>query len=332
MSLIPYRKADLWGYANPDKTIAIKPQFQEADLFSEGFAVVKKGGKYGYINKEGKVVIPFKFYSAKAFRVGYKDLKKDFKPGDGTLNAQKAVLFAGAAPNADGVEICIGTNGIKIPQCPAIPDNSAPDVNKTTTVTVEKNYSTIKKSDLFDKITDDYKMVPGADETYYIAVRNNNYGVFNNKFEVLVPFEYSKIEKMTVGGMTYLMVDKNGMKGVLFGNGSPYMAVDNSRLDYIEAGNGNRYFIFTEDGKTGLKDTKYKMIAAPVYNDISYVEGKGFILTGADNEKGFIFLNNNILEPKYAEVKPLKDGAYLRVKTTDGKFGYISSNNVEFFE
>ena len=58
MSLVPYRKGDLWGYAYPDKTIAIKPEYNEADLFYEGFAVVKKGGKYGYVNKDGKVVIP----------------------------------------------------------------------------------------------------------------------------------------------------------------------------------------------------------------------------------------------------------------------------------
>ena len=60
MSLIPYRKGNLWGYAAPDKSIVITPEYEEANLFYEGFAVVKKGGKYGYINKDGKIVIPIK--------------------------------------------------------------------------------------------------------------------------------------------------------------------------------------------------------------------------------------------------------------------------------
>ena len=59
MSLIPYRQGDLWGYASADKSIVIKPEYEDAHRFYEGFAAVKKGGKYGYINKEGKVVFLF---------------------------------------------------------------------------------------------------------------------------------------------------------------------------------------------------------------------------------------------------------------------------------
>ena len=65
MSLIPYRQGNLWGYASPDNQIVIKPVYNDANLFYEGYASVKKGNMYGYINKAGKVVIPFKFYSAK---------------------------------------------------------------------------------------------------------------------------------------------------------------------------------------------------------------------------------------------------------------------------
>ena len=37
--------------------IIIKPQFDEADSFSEGLAAVRVGAKYGYIDKQGKIVI-----------------------------------------------------------------------------------------------------------------------------------------------------------------------------------------------------------------------------------------------------------------------------------
>src|SRR5690348_2918687 len=88
LTAIPYRKGDLWGYATIDKSILITPQFEQAQLFYEGYAAVKKNGKWGYINKAGKMVIPFIYFSAKPFRFGYYE-------GAGGSSAQKTVLFAG---------------------------------------------------------------------------------------------------------------------------------------------------------------------------------------------------------------------------------------------
>lgn len=329
LTLIPYRKGDLWGYATTDKLIAITPQFQEAQLFYEGYAAVKKNGKYGYINKAGKTVIPFNYFTAKPFRFGYYDVSGNNKPGDGSINSQKTVLFAGAAPKVDGYEICIDVKGVKI-KCPAINENSAPDLNKASTETVKSSYNAVPKSELFDNIVDDYKMA-GTEDTYYIATRNNNYGVFNNKYEVVVPFEYSKIEKLNIGAMTYVLVDKGGMKGILFGNGSPYMALENTKLVYVPAKDGKRYFIYAKDGKTGLKNNLYASVVDPVYDDITYdAEGNGFIISNS-NYKGYTFANNIILEPRYIELKPVRGGEYVMVKNSEGKWGYISNSLVEFF-
>lgn len=328
MSMIPYRDGNLWGYATTGNNIFIKPEYEEANLFYEGFAVVKKGGKYGYINKEGKVVIPIKYFSAKPFKTG-------FFESEGTKGkpaTQRTVLFAGAAPAANGYEICIDAKGVQLPKCPAINEDNILDLNKPDSVTIVSNYSTIQKSELFDKITGDYKIIAGADETYYIATRNNNYGVFNNKFEVIVPFEYSKIEKMNIGAMVYLKVEKAGLKGILFGTGSPYISVDHSRIEYIKAANGSNYFIFTKDGQTGIKDNKYQNIVETIYSDISYDKAGGFILTSMNVYKGFCFLNNVVLQPRFAEVKPLKGGQYVMVKNMEGKWGYISDSLQEFFQ
>ncbi len=343
LSMIPYRMGDVWGYANPDKSMVIMPEFEEANLFYEGFAVVKKGGKYGYINKAGKVVIPYKFLSANHFRFGYFEKKGTVKTGQGDLADQKTVLFAGASVQANGYEICIDTKGAVMPQCPAIAESSAPEINKPNTVTVISNYSTIRKTDLYDKIVDDYKM-PGAEDSYYIATREGKFGVFNKTFDVIVPFEYSNIEKIYMSVMPYLIVEKDGLKGMMFGNGSLYMAVENTKLKYVQANDGNNYLVFTKNGKSGIKSSKYKMVAEPVYTDIVYDEAGGFILTGENNLKGFVFLNHNIVEPKYAEVSVIKGAEYIRVKTSSvspkeegkpmvpGKVGYINSQKVEFFQ
>jgi hypothetical protein len=219
-----------------------------------------------------------------------------------------------------------------MPKCPAISETSAPDLNKADVTTTVSSYSTIQKSELFDKITGDYKIIAGADETYYIAVRNNNYGVFNNKFEVTVPFEYSMIEKINIGPMVYLKAEKAGLKGMLFGTGSPYLAVENSRLDLVKSRDGASFFIFTKDGKTGVRNTRYENVVEAIYDDVTFADnGYGFILTGSDKLKGFYFLNGKMVNPKYTEIRPVRGGQYVKVKTPEGKSGYISNNLVEFF-
>lgn len=332
MSLIPYRKGDLWGYASPDKTIIIKPEYQEAYRFYEGYASVKKGGKFGYINKQGKVVIPFKFFTAKSFQYGFYGSDTKPNPKDKAPATQKTVLFAGASLQANGYEICIDTKGKQLTKCPAINENIVTDNDKPAMVTVVSNYSTIQKSDLFDKITGDYKLIAGADETYYIASRNNSYGVFNNKFDVIVPFEYSSIEKVNIGPMVYLKVEKSGLKGVLFGTGTPYLAVENTKVQNIKASNGSSYFIFTKDGQTGIKDTRYKNIVEPMYTDIVYDTTGGFVITASNIYKGYVFLNNNVLLPRFTEVRAVKGGEFVLVKNAAGKWGYVNSNLIEYFE
>lgn len=333
MNLVPYRQGDLWGYASADRNIVIKPEYAEAGLFHEGFAAVKKADKYGFINMEGKVVIPFRYFKVTPFRYGFFAAKGNAKTADGDLHQEKSVLFAGASLTKDGYEICIDTKGQRMPKCPAIPENSAPDINKSSTVEVKTNYSTIHKSGLFDKIIDDYKMVPGADATYYIATRGNNYGVFNNTFDIILPFEYTMIKKKNIGGMTYLLAEKNGLHGVFFGNGSPYITVENKKLQAVTAPNSVSYFIVGQKGKIGVKDMTHKYVVETKYADVAYDStGTGFILTDDEGTKGFWFLSGKTVEPKYAEVKALPVGDYIKVKTQAGKWGYVNSKGLEFFE
>ena len=174
--------------------------------------------------------------------------------------------------------------------------------------------------------------MPGAEDSYYIATRGDKYGVFNKTFEVIVPFEYSKIEKIDLGVMPYIMVEKDGLKGIMFGNGSLYMAIENTRLDNVKATDGNNYLIFTKDGKTGIKNTRYQVVVEPLYSDIVYDANGGFVLTMNSNFKGFYFLNGNIVEAKYADVNAVKGGEYVMIETQTGKKGYLNNNMVEFFE
>lgn len=48
-------------------SVAIRPQYQAASVFSEGFAAVKKSGKWGYIDETGKAVTKFVYDYAGSF-------------------------------------------------------------------------------------------------------------------------------------------------------------------------------------------------------------------------------------------------------------------------
>ena len=62
---------DKLGYINYGGEIVIKPQFDAAEPFSEGWAAVKIGGKYGYINYGGEIVIKPQFDAAEPFSEGW---------------------------------------------------------------------------------------------------------------------------------------------------------------------------------------------------------------------------------------------------------------------
>lgn len=323
-SLIPYRKGDKWGYTDAQKNVLIIPKYNEAQWFSEGFAAVKIGSKWGYINKQGKLVIPAKFTVAKSFRKGY-------VPNSGKAGGD-SVLFAGASVTADGYERCITTKGVILTKCPAINENSVAENRiPVETVSQQKTYSLPNNNGLFDKVVDDYK-VTGSDETYYIAEKAGMYGVFNSKFETIVPFEYNYVKRVNSGGNQYLQVKKNEQNGIMKGDGSIDITTEYSGLTMVRGTDNLDYIIVKKDGKTYVKDINNRDIITSGYSDITYDNSGGFVITDNNNMRGFYFTDNRVINPKYSDVRIVNRGSnYLQVKTSNGKVGYINSAGDEYF-
>jgi len=320
---IPYRTGDKWGYSTADKKVVINPKYSEVGWFNHGYAPVKIGTKWGYINEQGKLVIPARYTVAKPFRKGY---MPDTKGGG------DSVLFAGASLQASGYEICINSKGVTMPKCPAIPENSVAE-NRIPVATVvrEKTYSLPNNNGLFDKIVDDYK-IAGSDETYYIAMKNNQYGVFNSKLEPVLPFEYSNIKLVAGSASPYLEVNRSGMYGVINGNGQILLSPDYSKISTVKANDGKEYLIVQKSGKTYVKDFSNNDIIAQGYANIIYDDQGGFIITNDDQLQGYQFMDNRVISPRYKEIRAI-DGttSYLMVKTSSGKWGYISDKGDEYF-
>ena len=323
-SLIPYRKGAKWGYADINRNIVITPKYNDAQWFSEGLAAVQVGKKWGYINKDGKMVIPAKFTVAKSFRKGYMP-RINKEGGD-------SILFAGASLLASGYERCITTKGVVLIKCPAINENSVVE-NKipVSSIVREKTYSLPNNNGLFDKVVDDYK-IAGNDETFYIAQKGGMYGVFNSKFETIVPFEYSSVKQLRSGNTQYLQVQKNSMTGIMTGTGQPDILPEYSNLTLINGYNNSDYVILKRDGKTYVKDLANNDIISSGYADITYDNNGGFIVTDMNNNRGYYFTDKRMIAPKYSDVKMVnRQGNYLQIKTSNGKVGYINTAGDEFF-
>ncbi len=72
---------DKYGFIDGCGNVIIKPQYEAAFEFSEGFAAVRYKGLYGYIDKAGNVVIKFKFNKAWFFQEGVARVKTSTEKG-----------------------------------------------------------------------------------------------------------------------------------------------------------------------------------------------------------------------------------------------------------
>ncbi|MEO6404380.1 MAG: WG repeat-containing protein [Ferruginibacter sp.] len=320
-TLVPYRAGNKWGYVSENKEIVLAPRYADASWFSAGLAPVKLGTKWGYINRAGKMVIPAKYTSAKPFRKGY--MPNGTSGGD-------SLLFAAVTLNNSGYEQCINIKGKVMSKCPAIPENSVPENRvPVATVSTQKTYNLPNSSGLFDKIIDDYKL-DGSDETYYLAMKGDKYGVFNSKFETVVPFDYSDIKLMNSGNKRYLQVGRANMYGVYSPSGKQLLTPDYTKVVTVNGMNNNEYYIVQKDGKMYVKDGSNKDIIANGYADITY-DDNGFIITDNNKLQGYYFLDNHTIAPRYKEIRMVNGGKYMLVKTASGKTGYIDLNGTEYF-
>lgn len=62
---------DGWGFIDIKGKMIVSPKYNWAKSFSEGLAGVKLNGKWGYIDKTGKEIIPLKYFDAHSFSEGY---------------------------------------------------------------------------------------------------------------------------------------------------------------------------------------------------------------------------------------------------------------------
>ena len=96
--LFPVKVNSKWGYIDKTGGIVIDPQFDEADKFSEGLALVKVGGlmtgRRGYIDKTGTIVIKLQYEFADSFSDGLAAVQAKVGDSWGYINKEGTMIIS----------------------------------------------------------------------------------------------------------------------------------------------------------------------------------------------------------------------------------------------
>ena len=145
-----------WGFADTLGKMVIVPQWDTANDFSEGLAVVGLNSKYGFIDETGTEKIPIKYDNALPFSEGLSEVELDGKIG--SIDTTGTIIVPFQYKELRYLIGSWGLNRVKLNSRPSDPlglQNVAFTLNdiKSYTLTFEKNdslKSNINFSDLFD--------------------------------------------------------------------------------------------------------------------------------------------------------------------------------------
>jgi len=90
--LIPYRDGNLWGYADTNLNVVVKPKYDHVNFFHQGYATVLKGNKWGIFNSNGKEIKAPQYDGLYDCCYEYQVVKKNNKSGIISLPDGQTVL------------------------------------------------------------------------------------------------------------------------------------------------------------------------------------------------------------------------------------------------
>lgn len=193
-----------WGYIDIDGDIKIKAKYDIVNNFSEGYAIVKedKDGDYSVINAQGKIVGVIKADKYSAYSLFQEGLVCCDKKGDNNL------LFLDKK-GAEAVTVSRKVSG-----------HSSGFFNGLAVLTDWQdgvNYGIIDKQGNFVVRMGKYDNLLYTGDGYYIAEKDDKYGIIDGKDNEIVEFRYTGGFGVMLGdnfimsdGKGGLLVDKDG--------------------------------------------------------------------------------------------------------------------------
>ena len=303
------------GLLNEDYQEVVPPNFEifEYNRNNQGLFRVSQAGKFGFWDRNFMEIIPLEYDYAESFqsdstalvlkngtfyRIDTKNkvnsngiLTPEWKKGELSFVTDKK--FLSVETNEFQGIVNTSTNSMVLPivynkSITPVQINSFLEVNKA--LFKEKKLEFIDKPDMIAEILFHQNKI-------IVKNFNNQYGIIDSTFNVLIDFEYDKLESIPCA-LNYLLYTKNGNEGV---------------MDY----NGNDLF------KEAYEEVRY---------DIHYEQERDIFKVKKNEKWGVInFDNKNLLPFEYDSIKFLghwnRPKVKLWVVEKNNYFGVVDENN-----
>lgn len=294
----PIKRDNKYGFIDKEGSEMLPFEFDWADFFSEGIAIVEKDDFVGAINKQGTVIIPFEYSEIERFNNGIAVVSKQGKFG--LINKLNQLILP-----LEYDEIGIFNDGLAL---------------------ISKNnyFGYIGKNGVIE-IPLIYQSAGAFQNGYAYAEMNGKKGIINLKGEAVIDFIADWIEPFNVEGLARARV---GSKyGVFANNGS--MIVDFQFENISEFSNGyalvadstNKYSFINEKGKL-ISTMSFDFI--PEALSFSKFSKEGFAKVITKGKIGIIDTTGEKVVPAIFDAI----GAYLPKGLTavkkKGKWGYMN--------
>ena len=320
----PFCKNEKWGYVNEKEKVVIKAKYQEAGIFNNGYAIVKKDNKYGIIDYNGNETIPFSYDYIEIKWGGIYLVKLGDKYGLLSSNCSEII-----PPKYDDIKR-IGSNiyttrlGYKYGVVSSIEKELIPPKFDNIKPLARGIYLTkycgkygILLSTGDEIIASKYDSIERLDSGIYLTLFEGKYGTLSSDCNEIVAPKYDNIEKLDSGNFLTELEEKYGF---LSSNGNEIIAPKYDSIEKLDSGN----FLTKLNGKYGFLSSNGNEIMAPKYDSIEELNS-GNLLTKLNGKYGFLSSNGNeIMAPKYDSIEELNSGNLLT--KLNGKYGFLSSN------
>lgn len=299
-SIIPVQVGEKWGYINIKGEYLINPQFDKADFFYDGIALVKSGDKYGYIDKKGSFIINPQFIEATPFKDGIAFTVKENEK-------IKSIDKKGKVINTFDFESLLVSNS---------DENFF--LSADTTVGIVKDNGKVEANNIMQN--QKYTFAGWGDDLIGFSMKSGSksvYGFMNDEGKIVINPQYDEVSAFNDD---MACVKMNDSWGVINKKGE---YIINPQFDNIKI-IGEGLFAINIKGNSmwGICNKKGNIVVNPQYDHIGMFGQYNLCpvvinkMVGYINKEGKIIIN-----PQFQEASPFIDG-YAVVSSGD-KYGLI---------
>ena len=338
--LIKIKVNELYGYLDTAGLEVIPARFEEAGEFSEGLCLASENDRFGFIDKNGNWVIYPAFDEVENFVEGVSIVK------------QKEKFFlidrTGTKISDDFDEINQFNEGLAVVRS----NKKYGAINRLGGMIIPAEYDKLgdfQHDHAWFQNNGKYGFI---DHNNFISIKNEydwldnysglirakkekGYGVIDNKGNVIIPFDYERIEPHASG--TFLLV-KNSKYGFADKTGCLYTMLeydyDNKLLaeDLIRSSEikSTIYFKIIMDGEQGLLNDRGRVLAEPGEFEELFLPSSGLIRVFSKDKYYFLDLKfRPVFKEKYEEAEDFING--LSIVKKNNKWQIIDKNGNALF-